>query len=95
MDGKYRFSNWTTAQKIGALSNMNSYVEKHAPECLDYWHSHGCDIGKTADETRQIMQTVANDETLFINALFAFFVAVVLDIDWMNSVAKAFIRANN
>lgn len=94
MNGSYRFSNWDTEQKIGALSNMTAYVEKHAPLCLDYWYSHGCGIGKTPDETREIMHHVANDETLFINALFAFFVAVTLDLKWMRLIGKAFMKDN-
>lgn len=77
------FRNWSTARKIRALSLMDEYVKKHAPGYgLRFWREN-CPYGKAPEETEANKRMIAEDESLFINALWAFYIALTTDLSWL------------
>lgn len=77
------FRTWAVDRKISALELMEQYVQKNATGTGEmHWHQHGCGLGSTAEETHEIRQKIAQDDEKFINALWAFYVALTTDTSW-------------
>lgn len=77
------FRNWSTARKMRALSLMDDYVRNHAPSYgADHWRKN-CPLGKSLEETESIRANIANNDELFTNALWAFYIALTTNLDWL------------
>ena len=85
-----KFSTWSVSRRIRALITMEEYIAKHASyEGKYYWENHGyvkCDL---QEEMEKIREKIAEDDTMFTNALFSFYIALTTDTSWMNGAAKA------
>lgn len=81
----FKWSKWSTSRRIRSLEIMEDFVMKKTPfESQRYWHEEVYPSGASPEEK----QRVAADDTLYANALFAFYIAVTTDTSWLDGLVK-------
>ena len=80
MEKKYTFSNWSIDRKIRALELMDKYLKKNVPRSVYdiEWERHGAHPFQ-----RERCREIAEDDDLFIEALFCFYVCLTTDLSWL------------
>ncbi len=83
---------WSHTRKVRALSTMDEYVRTHGDTtAYNYW----CDSIKKLEantNVEEIYETIADNDELFSNALFVFYIAATTDTSWLDQVAKVMMK---
>lgn len=76
----YQFSNWSTDRKVRALGLMDEYLRKHVSRSTyDIEWEKG---GAHPYQAEKCLKIAENDD-LFVNALFCFYICLTTDLSWL------------
>lgn len=79
------FSDWSVERKMRALELMDNYIYKNCTpsDYISTWGKHAPTKQNSEEATLKVRKEYAEDETKFINALFAFQCCLVTDLTWL------------
>lgn len=93
---QYNFSEWDSKRRERALHIMDKHVKKYCqPSTYDYWSWHS--VGSEDKKPEQIAseyKEYSEDESKFIQALWAFYISMTAkdEYAWSSDIAKAFTK---
>lgn len=82
MDNKYIFSEWSVDRKIRALELMDEYLKKNTSRSI-YETQWAEKYGVKPKVFPEKAKEIAENENLFVNTLFGFYICLTTDLSWL------------
>lgn len=79
------WAHWSTERKMRCLRIMSDYIREncHPADYIASWGKYGPTLQGTPEATKAKFREYAEDETKFINALFAFQCCITTDLSFL------------